>query len=191
MVCRILAEHDLKWSYDHSNPIQYAQGGDTVAYRTFENPHVKEMLRRISPNLKWPLGDPIAVNEHRINFVTRAMVGVNVDFVKIAVEYADIMKGWCDSVRQECKFIKVYRPPEDIAGSIERRKIGTFEAGIAVARKRLKLMDEYPGPTVATNMLVDREDWVYSGIYTALGYVGRTLDKAAMMRAIQPEIFHT
>jgi hypothetical protein len=197
MVCRILSEHGLRWRDGNADPYQSASGIDTHGYRTYEHPAIKAALKscihKDPKKRKWPKGDMVATTNPRLDILKAAMGwpdDLPIDFVKSGVEFADLWQDWADLASIPITFIKVYRPPEDVAASLERRRIGSYQEGYDVAVKRLRLMDGIPGVTVATNMLIHRVDWGYSGIEDAVLSCGVEFDPDACRRAIEPEKFH-
>lgn len=193
LVCRILAEHGLRWQDKGSNPLQSARGGG-AGYYTYEHPSIKAALKSCTHKdkryQKWPQGEMVTTTNPRLDILKTAMENEDIDFFKAGCEFADLIKDWSDLVRVKMNFIKVYRPPEDIAASLERRGIGPYELGYEIACKRLQLMDTVPGITVATNMLIDRTDWEMSGIYEAIRSCGVQFSEHKILKAIQPEKFH-
>ncbi len=198
MVCKILAEHGLRWQDGGFDPKQSSRGKDTHEYRTYEHPTIKATLKscthKVPRKRHWPLGEMVATTNPRLDIMKVVMAFVQgrcpIDFFKAGVEFADLIQDWGDLASRKINFIKVYRPPEDVAASLERRKIGSYALGYEVACKRLSLMDDVPGVTVATNMLIDEVDWPMSGIEDALWYCKTKFDPEAVRRAIQPEKFH-
>lgn len=198
LVCRILAEHGLRWQDGGTNPSQPIRGRDTASYFTYEHPSLKAAMKSCTHKSKikrrWPKGDMVETTNPRLDIMKEAMKRCDnwhpIDFVKAGAEFANLWKDWGDMMRREINFIKVYRPPEDIAASLERRDIGPYDIGYEVAVKRLKLMDTVPGITVATNMLMDTADWGYSGIEDAVLSCGIEFDPEMCGKAIQPEKFH-
>ena len=197
LVCGILAAHGLAWQDGNSDPRQHYRGPGSYGYRTFEHPSIKAMLKTtIHPEKKcqkWPKGDMVPVTNPKLDIMKRGMQNaywLPLDFVKSGVEFADLWKAWGELASIDINFIKVYRPPEDIAASLERRGIGPYDVGYEVACKRLELMDTVPGVTVATNMLMAEEDWHVSDIKRAVESCGVKWDRAATKLVIDPEKFH-
>ena len=195
LVCRILAEHGLRWQDGKHNPVQAARGHDVASYHTYEHPTIKAALKSCThkdrKKRRWPTGEMIATTNPRLDILKKTMLECDpIDFVKSGVEFAQLWDDWAQLSGRVVNFIKVYRPPEDIAASLERRGIGSYNLGYETAVKRLKLMEKIPGWTVATNMLMATEDWGYSGIEDAVRSCGIEFDPVACNNAIKPEKFH-
>lgn len=198
MVCRVLAEHGLRWKDKAQSPRQHPRGNGTHGYATYEHPGLKATMKscvhKEPKKRKWPKGDMVETTNPRLDIMKAAMQRIDseypIDFVKAGVEFAQLWDDWAALAGRVINFIKVYRPPEDIAASLERRGIGPYDLGYEVAIKRIKLMAQVPGFTVATNMLIDEVDWEYSGIKEAVLSCGVEFDLEKCRRAIQPEKFH-
>jgi len=198
MVCKILAEHGLLWRDGTSDPFQAARGNDTHAYKTYEHPTIKAALKscidRDPKKRQWPKGTMVEVTNPRLDIMKDTMQRCDnwhpIDFVKSGVEFADLWSAWGALASRKINFIKVYRPPEDIAASLERRGIGPYDLGYEIAAKRIKLMDGIPGVTVATNMLMNELDWGYSGIEDAVLSCGIEWNRESTLWGIQREKFH-
>ena len=150
-------------------------------------------MKSLTADNHWPLGDMLKPTPDRVNAIMGYYINQpQVDFVKVGVEFAECWRAFARDTGKQIDFIKVYRPPEDIAGSLERRNIGSYELGFEIACKRLSLMEGLPGEMVATNMLVsdDEEDRAISGMYQALRACQIEVDYGAVMKAIEPQKFH-
>jgi len=194
MVCRVLAEHGLLWKDGQNDPVQIGHGVENASYKTYEHPGWKKCMKSLvsDNNPKWPLGEMLEPTPMRINKLLAYYINQpQIDFVKVGVEFAQCWQEFAAHTGKSVDFIKVYRPPEDIAESLERRHIGSYALGYKVAVKRLKLMEGLPGEFVATNLLVGTgEDQALSGIYEALRDCKIEVDYGAVIRAIEPEKFH-
>ena len=188
LVCGILAAHGLKWSDGKNDPM--GAGGGKPIYRAFENTTIKRTMAKI-PNGKSPRGDIVPVTNTAIDIMKKVMATQDVDFVKSSAEYVDIWQAWSECVRVPVHFIKVYRPPEDILESWYRRNKGDRADAEKVIRKRMKIMDDVEGRFIATNMLMDYEDWGMSGIKDAFKYCGVEFDPYLADAVIKPEVFTT
>jgi hypothetical protein len=192
MVCRVLAEHGLLWKDGSQDPVQLGRVEGAASYKTYEHPGWKKCMKSLTGDGHWPLGEMLEATPQRINKLLAYYISQpQVDFVKVGVEFADCWRAFADHTGKTVNFIKVYRPPEDIAESLERRNIGSYDLGYSVAVKRLNLMENLPGEFVATNLLVgDEEDRAVSGIYQALRDCQVGIDYATVNQAIEPNKFH-
>ncbi len=190
LVCKILAYHGLKWQWKKENPTQV---NGKIPYFTYENPKWKKVMKSCAPNKKWPLGTLVPATDDRVSIIDHYYKNSErMDFIKIGVEFAALWMAHADMVGYEVNFIKVRRPPEDVAKSLRRRGVGGFDKGLEVAQRRFKLMDMVPGVDVHTNLLVANDPVTVrrSGIYEALRSCGVTPSQSNIKNAIMKGALH-
>lgn len=188
LVCKILAAHGLRWRDGNQMPMQQARGG-AAGYYTYEHPSIKKALKKCTPDGHWPLGDMLEVTNGRLDTMKSLIDIKSIDFVKAAAEFADLWVAWGAMMSEPINFIKVYRPPEDIADSIVRRGIGEWQLGYDISKKRMKLMEPLNGRWVSTDSLV-KDNWLGSGIVQTLDEVAGYHEKKLIVGAIDKEKFH-
>ena len=188
LVCKILAAHGLRWRDGNQMPMQQARG-TAAGYYTYEHPTIKAALKKCTPNGHWPMGDMVKVSNRRLDIMKKLVDIKDIDFVKAAAEFADLWLAWAAMMSEPINFIKVYRPPEDIADSLMRRGLGEWQLGYEISEKRLGLMESLSGRWVSTNLLV-KGDWTSCGITQALDDVAGYHDEKLIVSSIEYEKFH-
>ena len=191
MVCKMLAEHGLAWKDPTKGPPRQPQHRDRPPYFTYEHPSIKATLKRTTPNGKWPRGDMVRVTNRRLNILKSHLTDDwdDVDFFKAGVEFADLIREFSlMKEAREPKFIKVYRPPEDVADSLANRGLGEWFVGYEVAQKRFSLMEGVDGHTICTPLLAQYQ-WQMSGAQEAFEACGIQFDEDAAKRSIEDGLF--
>jgi len=188
LVCKILAAHGLRWQDGNLNPMQQTRGG-VAPYYTYEHTTIKRALKRCTPDGHWPMGEMVEVTNKRLDLM-KATININgLDFLKVAAEFADLWLAWGAMMSEPINFIKVYRPPEDIADSLVRRGIGAWQLGYDVSTKRMELMEPLEGRWVSTPPLAN-SDWERSGIVQVLDETAGYHDEKLIKGAIEKGKFH-
>jgi hypothetical protein len=162
---------------------------DVAQYYTYEHPTIKRALKRCTPDGHWPMGEMVEVSNKRLDLMKRTININGLDFLKVAAEFADLWLAWGAMMSEPINFIKVYRPPEDIADSLVRRGIGAWQLGYDVSKKRMELMEPLNGRWVSTDLLV-KGDWTSCGIVQTLDDVAGYHDEKLIVGSIEYEKFH-
>lgn len=184
MVCRILAEHGLKWNDPNCpEPRQLAKGG-RAGYDTYENRPLKLALKRIADG-RWPHGKFWSPRDWDIRRFNEWWKSQNIDFAKMAVEMAPLAEHWALRYGHDIRFIKVVRPADQVARSHEARFGRNYQEAFNMALTRYRLMNTLPGVMVHSEKIVDHR-WNDSGLLDAFADCGLDFNEEAARRAIQP-----
>lgn len=192
MVCKLLAEHGLKWNDPAcTEPRQRAAGG-RAEYNTYENRPLKNTLRDICNRhgRDWPqchfwTSDAI---DGDVVLLDRWYIDQDVQFAKMAVEFGELAMRWSDVTGITADFIKVRRDPRAVADSHKARFGRDWDNAYSIALKRYALMDQLPGYDVYTDLLA-LGHWNDSGIVHALTRCGVEFDFEAADRAVDTKKF--
>lgn len=190
MVCKLLAEHGLKWRDPTCpEPRQRAANG-RAGYETYENRPLKNTLKAIASagGEGWPHCRFWAPTTPDIDLFDRWWDSQDIEFAKMAVEFAPLATAWAARGGHDMKFLKVMRDPVAVADSHTTRFRRDWEEAFDYACRRYELMDQLPGECVYTDELAEL-DWFGSNIRKALASVGVAFNEAAARRAIDVRKF--